>query len=258
MLKAERPLVNPLQVFDYRKMSLDQLNQRVVSCKLCPRLVRYRCKVAKQRKRQFKNWDYWGRPVPSFGDPNPQLIIIGLAPAAHGGNRTGRVFTGDDSARFLMRGLYDAGFANQPVSEHRNDGLELIGAYITAAVKCAPPDNRPTRREIANCSRYLLQEMALLKSARTVLTLGRVAFQAYTKILAEEYGIIVPGKDFKHGARFEFHNLPTLFVSFHPSPRNTKTGKLTHQMFLRVLLDIRSHVTSRRANAFNAPLSNPS
>ncbi|MSQ11630.1 MAG: uracil-DNA glycosylase [Dehalococcoidia bacterium] len=159
-------------------MSLETLNSQIVACRRCPRLVAYRQRVARTRKPQYQHWEYWGRPLPGFGDPAARLLIVGLAPAGHGGNRTGRVFTGDPSAAFLMRALHEAGFANQPTSEHREDGLRLRDAYIAAAVRCAPPENRPTSKEERNCLPYLVQELTLLPNVRVVLALGGIAFSA--------------------------------------------------------------------------------
>lgn len=214
---------------------LSALRERIVACEKCPRLVGYRERVAKEKKRAFADWTYWGRPVPGFGDRDAQLVIVGLAPAAHGGNRTGRVFTGDPSAAFLMRGLYEAGFANQPTSKAIDDGLQLVNAYITAAVRCAPPGNRPAAEEVRNCAPYLSEEMEILRP-RAVLALGRLAFDAALRYLAERHGVSKNDVNFRHGTVHEFRpGIPALAVSYHPSPRNTNTGRMTRESFQSVL-----------------------
>ncbi len=212
----------------------------MISCRKCPRLVRHREKVARTRRRAYSEWTYWGRPVPGFGDPQAELVIIGLAPAAHGANRTGRVFTGDRSGEFLYRMLYRAGLANQPTSTHSRDGLALHNAYITATVRCAPPGNKPLPAEIRNCRPYLEAELDLLRP-RAVLALGRIAFDAYLKLLKERGAIASPaGYRFAHGASFSLPGgWPRLFASYHPSQQNTQTGRLTPAMFARVLRGIR-------------------
>jgi len=215
---------------------LKVLNDEIVACRKCPRLVEYRERVAKQKRRAFRAWEYWGKPVPGFGDPGAELLILGLAPAAHGGNRTGRVFTGDRSADFLFAALHKAGFANQPTSTHREDGLRLKNAYIAAAVRCAPPDNKPLPSEIANCRGYLIRELEILRP-RAVLALGKIAWDAYLNILKENGQ--VPSRTalrFAHGAEAA---LPSpaghLFGVYHPSQQNTQTGRLTPVMYARVL-----------------------
>ncbi len=219
--------------------SLNQLELEVVSCTKCPRLVRFREQVATTKKKQFMDWDYWGRPVPGFGDPNAHLLIVGLAPAPHGGNRTGRVFTGDKSADFLVKALHRAGFANQAVSTSRQDGLRLKGVYITAAVKCAPPDNKPTRGEATNCSSFLQRELSLLPNASMILCLGQFAYNAVVEVLKARYEVEVPIPKFRHGLEARFgQGIPLVFASYHPSPRNTQTGKLTERMFQALLTRI--------------------
>jgi uracil-DNA glycosylase family 4 len=219
-------------------MELAELNEKVTACRLCPRLVEFREKVSEQRQARYRDWEYWGRPLPGFGDPNGRLLIVGLAPAAHGGNRTGRMFTGDGSANFLVSALYRAGFASQPTSRHRGDGLSLLDCYITAVVRCPPPQNRPTPQEIANCRQYLLEEMALLPRIRAVLVLGRVAFQGYLAALRQA-GYPVKRISFFHGAEYPLGpNLPRLFCSYHPSRQNTQTGRLTAPMLDEVLSSI--------------------
>jgi uracil-DNA glycosylase family 4 len=222
-----------------RRLVWEQLNAELVACTRCPRLVEWRNEVARKKRRAYQDWDYWGKPVPGFGDHNARLVIIGLAPAAHGANRTGRVFTGDGSANTLMAALCRAGFANQPTSTHRDDGLELHDAYVTAVVRCAPPDNRPMTDELANCQSYLMRELSLLKSVRVVLVLGQVAFNSYLRLLREQ-DIDVPRLRFSHGACYTFEPpLPALVVSYHPSRQNTQTGRLTEEMLDRVLQQIR-------------------
>jgi len=210
-----------------------KLNQEIVQCVACPRLVAYRQEVARVKRRAFRDWEYWGRPVPGFGDPDAELLIIGLAPAAHGANRTGRMFTGDGtsgSGDTLMRALHRAGFANQPVSRHREDGLELHNAFLTAVVRCVPPKNRPNRQELQNCRPFLVRELALLSRVRVVLTLGRIAFEEYLALLRDQ-GVDVPRLTFRHGACYTFEPpLPTLVASYHPSRQNTQTGRLTPAM----------------------------
>lgn len=226
---------------------LDNLAQTIVACRKCPRLVRYRERVARTKKRAYMNWEYWGKPLPGFGDPNAELLVLGLAPAAHGGNRTGRMFTGDSSGQWLMRALYRAGFASQPTSEHRDDGLTLRNAYITATVRCAPPDNRPTPQEITNCSMYLRQELALLRSVRVVVTLGQIAFATFLR-LAEEHDTPLPRPrpKFRHGAVYHLHAVPpvppAVIASYHPSRQNTQTGRLTEAMLDRVFRLARRHL----------------
>ncbi len=216
--------------------SLSGIRNEVVVCRLCPRLVRYRESV--EPRKAFESQKYWRRPVPGFGDPAAQLVVVGLAPAAHGGNRTGRVFTGDNSGRFLVRSLHAAGFANQPISESRNDGLVYSNCYVTAAVKCAPPGDRPSMREFENCGRYLDTELRLLGRTRVILALGALAFRA---VIASErrHRNRVPRAEFAHGARFSLEGNRILVASYHPSPRNTNTGKLTERMLTDLMLDIR-------------------
>jgi len=222
---------------------LAAINQEIISCRKCPRLVRFRECVARTKRRAYRDWTYWGRPVPGFCDPQAELMIIGLAPAAHGANRTGRVFTGDRSGEFLYRQLHRAGLANQPTSARPGDGLALHNAYITATVRCAPPGNKPLPAEIRNCRRYLEAELDLLRP-RAVLALGRMAFDSYLKLL-QERGVITSRAAFRfsHGASFRLPGAgPRLFASYHPSQQNTQTGRLTPAMFARVLRRIRRFI----------------
>lgn len=218
------------------------LQKQVIACTLCPRLVRYCRQVAKEKRRMFRDQEYWGRPVPSFGDPAAALLILGLAPAAHGANRTGRMFTGDRSGEFLYRALYEAGFASQPESLHLDDGLKLRDCYITASLRCAPPENKPRPEELRHCQPYFEKEIALLKRVRAVLALGRIAFDTYLRVVAGRPGFPPRSSfQFAHGASFALPGgLPRLFAAYHPSQQNTQTGRLTPQMFRRVLDDIRT------------------
>ena len=215
---------------------LARLGARLTRCRLCPRLVAHRERVAKERVARFRDWPYWGRPVPGFGDPAARVLIVGLAPAAHGGNRTGRIFTGDESGNWLFAGLHAAGFANQPTSVRRDDGLVLRDAWVTAAARCAPPANRPTREELDTCRRWLLAELALLPGLRVAVVLGRVAHDAFLAAeAARGHPLPRPRPAFAHGAE---HRLPsgiTLLCSYHPSQQNTFTGRLTRPMLDRVL-----------------------
>jgi uracil-DNA glycosylase family 4 len=225
--------------------SLEQLREEIIYCRKCPRLVEYREKVACEKRRAFRDWEYWGRPVPGFGDPRAKLMILGLAPAAHGGNRTGRVFTGDRSGDFLYEALYRAGFANQPSSTRRDDGLKLKDAYIAAVVRCAPPANKPLPSELANCQPYFERELQLIRP-RAVLALGSIAMRAYLGMLKEKGEIkSLAAFPFRHGASYRLPGeLPRLIASYHPSQQNTFTGKLTKAMLVRVLRDIRRFLRS--------------
>jgi uracil-DNA glycosylase family 4 len=216
------------------------LSDEITACRKCPRLVTYREKVAREKRRAFREWEYWGRPVPGFGDPAAQLLILGLAPAAHGANRTGRVFTGDSSGDFLYRALYRARFANQPASQHRDDGLLLRNAYVTATIRCAPPGNKPLPREIENCQGYLLRELELLRP-QAILLLGKIAWDAYLDILKQRGAISSRAAyPFSHGAEAKFPGvLPRLFGAYHPSQQNTQTGRVTPAMYAQVLGRIR-------------------
>ena len=206
--------------------ALEALQAEVVACRRCPRLVAWRETVAREKRAAFRDWEYWGKPVPGFGDPEARLLVVGLAPAAHGGNRTGRIFTGDRSGDWLFRALWKAGFANQPVSRSRDDGLRLRDAYVTAAVRCAPPQNRPTSEERANCLPYLVREWELLDRVRVVVALGSFAAAAVADVAGAR-----PRPRFAHGAEYLLPGGRTLLCSFHPSQQNTFTGRLTEEMF---------------------------
>ena len=217
------------------KSALQILSDEVVACTDCPRLVAHRRKMAEVKRRAYLDWGYWGKPVPPFGDPRAQMLVIGLAPAAHGGNRTGRMFTGDRSGDFLYRALYETGFASQPASVSRDDGLTLSGAYITAAVRCAPPDNKPTPEEFQTCRRYLERELFLLKNLQCVVALGKLAFDAYLNVLRDS-GVIRSRAEypFGHNVQYQIPGGPVLIASYHPSQQNTSTGKLTAEMLREV------------------------
>jgi uracil-DNA glycosylase family 4 len=219
---------------------LARLNREIVACRKCPRLVRYREAVAREKRLSFRDWTYWGKPVPGFGDPCGKLLILGLAPAAHGANRTGRMFTGDRSGDFLYEALHRAGFANQPHSKNREDGLALHNAYMAASLRCAPPANKPLPSELANCRPYFERELDLLRP-RAILALGGIAMRTYLGLLRDR-GLIQSAAAFRfaHGVSYALPgDLPRLYASYHPSQQNTFTGKLTQAMLSGVLRDIR-------------------
>jgi uracil-DNA glycosylase family 4 len=216
--------------------ALQVLQSEIVGCRRCPRLIAHCTEIAQVKRRAYLDWDYWGKPVPSFGDPKARLLVVGLAPGAHGANRTGRVFTGDSSGDYLYRAMHAAGFANQPESRSISDGLVLKDAYIAASVRCAPPDNKPATDEVARCRPYLERELELLANLKVVVALGKLAFDNYLAILKDQGAI-------RSRAPFVFgHNAvhligerrPILISSYHPSQQNTSTGKLTNRMLLDV------------------------
>ena len=212
----------------------------IIDCRRCPRLVSYREEVARTKVRRYRDWEYWGRPVPSLGPLGARLLVVGLAPAAHGGNRTGRIFTGDRSGDWLYRALYNFGFSNRPTSTHRGDGLRLIDCYITAAVHCAPPDNKPLPAEFANCRPYLLEELQRLERVRVVVALGMVAFKTYFAA-RKQLGWMNPAPlpPFGHGLAAPLADGVTIISSYHPSQQNTQTGKLTETMLDAVFRNAR-------------------
>jgi len=223
-----------------RTSPLEIVQADVVACRRCPRLVAYREQVAREKVRRYRDEEYWGRPIPGFGDSNARLLIVGLAPAAHGGNRTGRIFTGDRSGDFLYRALYRAGFANQPWSRQRDDGLVLRDCYITAAVRCVPPDNKPSPSELSTCRSYLIEEICLLRNLCVVVALGRVAFDALLKAWGEAGHTVPPPRPaFAHGALAELAGGVFLVASYHPSQQNTQTGRLTSAMFQGIFVRVR-------------------
>ena len=222
---------------------IDQLNDVIVGCTKCPRLVDHRQSVARTKRRMYREWEYWGRPLPGFGDHNARVLLVGLAPAAHGGNRTGRMFTGDRSADWLYRTLYKFGFANQPTSTHHDDGLTLDDVYVTAALRCAPPANKPLREELVTCRPYLLQELGILGRLRIVVALGKIGFDAYlaawSELSSKGESRLLPRPRFGHGATYVLPNGVTLVASYHPSQQNTQTGRLTREMFEDVFATVR-------------------
>jgi uracil-DNA glycosylase family 4 len=223
------------------KDSLKVLNREIAACELCPRLRTYDREVARVKRRAYLDWNYWGKPVPGFGDPQARVLLIGLAPGAHGANRTGRMFTGDRSGDFLYRALYETGFASQGESRSLEDGLELRGAYITAAARCAPPDNKPLPEELARCRPYLEREIELLKEVRVVVVLGGIALRSYLGILRDR-GVIGSMAAFKFGHNRVYRlgpGMPALVTSYHPSQQNTSTGKLTAAMLRDVFERVR-------------------
>lgn len=220
---------------------LEKLQRKVIRCHLCPRLVRWREKIAREKTRRFADWEYWGKPNPSFGDPRAELLLVGLAPAAHGGNRTGRMFTGDRSGDWLYRALHKFRFANQPTSVSRDDGLLLTNCYITATCRCAPPQNKLLPKEILNCRPFLLKELGLLARVKVVVGLGKVGFDSAVAAF-REHGWAPDRKklSFSHGAEHRINDRVTLIASFHPSQQNTFTGRLTEPMFDAIFLRARS------------------
>ncbi|MFZ1916878.1 MAG: uracil-DNA glycosylase [Terriglobales bacterium] len=214
---------------------LKVLNAEVIACTRCPRLVAYREQVAREKRRAYRDHEYWGKPVPGFGDPKAAVLVLGLAPGAHGSNRTGRPFTGDASGNFMYPVLYETGFANQPTVTDRDDGLVLTNLYITAAARCAPPDNKPLPEELANCAPYLERELQGFKNLRVIVALGRIGFDSYLNYLKRRKAIA--GKreyEFRHGAQYAMPDGRVLLASYHPSNQNTQTGKLTRQMFTEI------------------------
>ena len=223
-------------------MSLTDLEHEIIGCRKCERLVAFREKIALQKRKSFMDWNYWGKPVPGYGNPNARMMILGLAPAAHGGNRTGRVFTGDKSADFLFKCLYHVGLANQPNSDHRNDGLKLDG-YITPAIKCVPPGDKPTAEEKDNCEPFLADEFKLLSRLKVVLGLGKIGFDSCLKFVRKTHPFKMKDYKFGHGVRYELPNGLMLFGAFHPSPRNVNTGRLSFEMMIHFLEKVKKELS---------------
>jgi uracil-DNA glycosylase family 4 len=229
--------------------ALHVINSEVILCRRCPRLVEYREAVGREKRRAYLDHDYWAKPVPGFGDPGARVIILGLAPGAHGSNRTGRPFTGDSSGRFMYPILHRIGFASQPNADSRDDGLRLLDAYITAAVRCAPPDNKPSPGEIANCAPFLDRELQALKRMKVLVALGRIGFDAYLNHL-KRVGVLTSKSaySFGHGATYTMPNGVILLASYHPSNQNTATGKLTAAMFEQIFLTARKLASTPAAD----------
>ena len=221
--------------------NLLQLEKDIISCERCDRLVAFRSKIALEKRKSYLGWDYWGKAVPGYGSSNARLMILGLAPAAHGGNRTGRVFTGDKSADFLFRCLYHVGLANQPNSDHRNDGMKIDG-YITAAVKCVPPQDKPTAEEKERCKMFLKKEFKILKNLKVVLGLGKIGFDSCLSYVRQEYPLKMKDYKFGHGVRYRLPNGLILFGAFHPSPRNVNTGRLSFEMMTEFLEEVKVEI----------------
>ena len=219
------------------EIELRNLQDIIIKCRKCPRLVAYLKEVSKHKPRRFRDWDYWSKPLPSFGDPHARVLIVGLAPAANGGNRTGRMFTGDRSGEWLFNALYEFGFANQPNSVRRDDGFQLSDCYITATIRCAPPENKPLPEEIENCRPYFLKEVDLLKNVQVIVPLGQLAFVQTLKSLRKK-GVEIPSLSFGHGKIYSLRTpnsqFRTLITTYHPSQQNTQTGKLTRPMFHQI------------------------
>ena len=221
------------------------LNEEIVQCTRCPRLVAWREQVARERKRAYRDFEYWGKPVPGFGDQGASVLVVGLAPGAHGANRTGRMFTGDGSGDFLYRALHKAGFSNQPGSSQREDGLSVSDLFISAVCRCAPPENRPTPQEIGNCLSYLEREMILLENLQGIVALGQIAFEHTLRLLRTRRHD-VPRFDFAHNTFYPLgQGLPWLFASYHPSRQNTQTGRLTEAMFDQIWQSV-AHAIDRQ------------
>lgn len=214
-------------------LELEKLQRMVIRCRKCPRLVDYLREVSNRKPKRYRDWDYWAKPLPSFGDPEARLLIVGLAPAANGGNRTGRMFTGDRSGEWLFGTLYQFGFANQPNSSQRDDGFALSDCYITATIRCAPPQNKPLPMEIENCRPHFLKELDLLKKTKIIVPLGQIAFAQTLKSLRIQ-GLEIPPLAFGHGKVYPLPNGQMMITTYHPSQQNTQTGKLTKPMFYKI------------------------
>jgi len=223
------------------EVELRKLQNIVIGCRKCPRLVAYLREVSNRKTKRYRDWDYWSKPLPSFGDPEARLLIVGLAPAANGGNRTGRMFTGDRSGEWLFGVLHQFGFANQPNSSYRDDGFALNDCYITATIRCAPPKNRPLPEEIENCRPYFLKELDLLKNLKIYVPLGQIAFIQTLKSLRMQ-GLEIPPLAFGHGKIYPLPNGQIMITTYHPSQQNTQTGKLTQPMFHKIFKMVQKRI----------------
>jgi uracil-DNA glycosylase family 4 len=229
-------------------ISLDNLNNKIIKCKLCKRLVKFRNKISKEKRKQYMHEIYWGKPITGYGDSNAQILMIGLAPAAHGGNRTGRVFTGDKSADFLFKCLYQAKLANQPTSNYRNDGLKLYNLYLTAALKCVPPGDKPTSLELKTCFTFFKNEINLLTNVNTIVALGKIAFDACVNYYKEDYPIKNKDFIFSHGGKYKLPDEKILIGSYHPSPRNVNTGRINVKKMVLLLNEIKKIMKPKNGN----------
>lgn len=226
-------------VVEKRKEKLNRLNKKIINCKKCTRLTSYISQVAKNKVKRFQDQKYWGKPLPGFGDPKAELLIVGLAPAAHGGNRTGRMFTGDSSGDWLAKVLYDNGFSTKPFSENLNDGFELINSYVTAAIRCAPPQNKPIREEFENCFPYFENEFTILKNIKVIICLGKIGFDTVCKLLK------IKKEKFSHGKIFSFDKYQ-IICSYHPSRQNTQTGRLSWKDWNMVFKEAKNLLQSKK------------
>ena len=225
--------------------SLLNLNKKIIMCKKCPRLVLFRKKIAKEKRKQYINETYWGKPITGYGDQSAKLLMIGLAPAAHGGNRTGRVFTGDKSADFLFKCLYKSGFSNQPISINRLDGLKLKNLYLTTALKCVPPGDKPTAEELNTCFNFFKKEIEFLPKINTIVTLGKIAFDSCLNFYKQYYQIKSKNFIFSHGGKYTLPDNKTLIGSYHPSPRNVNTGRIDLNKMLKLLDKVRESMKDK-------------
>ncbi len=226
-------------MYDNSKSYLLELNSKIIKCSECKRLVNFREKIAKNKRKMYQNETYWGKPIIGFGDENAKLLIIGLAPAAHGGNRTGRVFTGDKSSDFLFKCLKEVKISNQNNSNHINDGLKLFNTYLTLSLKCVPPEDKPTRQELLNCFKYFKSEINYLKNVQIILALGKIAFDSVIQFYNLEYNIKLKNHKFNHGGEFKLPDNKILVGCYHPSPRNVNTGRIDFKKFVLLLKKIK-------------------
>ncbi|MBC8346664.1 MAG: uracil-DNA glycosylase [Candidatus Marinimicrobia bacterium] len=218
---------------------LSNLYRSVIACDSCPRIVEFRSKVAREKRKQFMDWTYWGKPIPGYGDPNGELLLVGLAPAAHGGNRTARVFTGDKSADFLVNCLHAEGLSNQPNSDSLDDGLELINTFMTPVLKCVPPQDKPTAEELRNCAPFFSKEMDLLKNVKVILALGKIGFDGCIKHFRQEFDLKMKDYPFGHDKHYLLPNGIILWGCYHPSPRNVNTGRMNFEMMIKLIRKIK-------------------
>ena len=235
---SPKPFDHPLLI----KNKLSPLYKELINCTKCPRIVEFRQKVAKEKRKQFREWVYWGKPIPGFGDVEASLLILGLAPAAHGGNRTGRVFTGDKSAEFLVKCLYETGMTNQPNSDYLSDGLKMNNAFMTPVLKCVPPLDKPTAEELKNCSHFFEQELLTLSNVKIILGLGKIGFEAYLKYVRQNFPLKLKDYPFGHDKKYELPNGKTLWGCYHPSPRNVNTGRVNSSMMIKLFNKVKEEL----------------